>query len=70
MEKQEFQIGDTIYCLDLDYREFEDIVTHMCLENDNTIGYRGRDFDDFTKEDIGKCIFKTKEDRIDFLQGF
>ena len=32
MEKQEFQIGDIIYCLDEDFRKFEDIVVGIRLE--------------------------------------
>lgn len=69
MEKQEFQVGDTIYCIDDDFKEFEDIVITVTLERDNTIGYVGRDYDDFTKEDIGNRVFKTREDRLDFLEG-
>ena len=70
MEKQEFQIGDTIYCLDEDFREFEDIVVGIRLEADGSISYTGESGWDFFKEDIGEEVFKTKEERTDFLLSY
>lgn len=67
--KQEFQVGDTIYYLDDDFNEFQDIVVTVTLERDNTISYVGRDYDDFTKEDIGNRVFKSKEDLLNFLEN-
>ncbi|MBS5938601.1 hypothetical protein E5347_10920 [Clostridium sartagoforme] len=67
MEKQEFQVGDMIYCIDEDYREFEDIVVSVELERDGTICYTGDNGWDFFKEDIGKEIFRTREERSKFL---
>lgn len=67
MEKQEFQVGDMIYCIDEDYREFEDIVVSVELERDRTICYTGDNGWDFFKEDIGKEIFRTREERSKFL---
>lgn len=67
MEKQDFQVGDTIYCLDDDFKMFEDIVVTVTLNRDKTIDYTGRDYDDFTKDDIGHRIFKSEEDRLYFL---
>lgn len=65
MEKQEFQIGDIAYCIDEDYKEFEDRIVNIHLKADNTISYSGDC--DFFKDDIGKWVFKTKEERSDFL---
>lgn len=67
IEKQEFQIGDTIYCIDEDYKEFEDTIKNVFLEVDNTICYTGYDGWDFWKKDIGVTVFKTNKDRINFL---
>ena len=70
MEKQEFQIGDTIYCIDEDYREFEDIVVSITLESNGSITYTGNDGWDFFKEDIGNEVFKTEEERLEFLSKY
>ena len=70
MEKQEFQIGDTIYCLDEDFREFEDIVVNISLEADGSISYTANEGWDFFKEDIGNGVFKTEEERTDFVSGY
>ena len=70
MEKQEFQIGDTIYCLDEDFREFEDIVVSITLESNGSITYTGNDGWDFFKESIGEEVFKTREERTDFLSKY
>ena len=70
MEKQEFQIGDTIYCIDEDYREFEDIVVGITLEPNGSITYTGDDGWDFSKGDIGREVFKTREERLDFLSEY
>ena len=50
MEKQEFQIGDTIYCLDEDFREFEDKVVNISLEADGSISYTADSGWDFLKK--------------------
>lgn len=70
MEKQEFQIGDTIYCIDEDFRKFEDIVVSITLESNGSITYTGNDGWDFFKEDIGNEVFKTEEERLEFLSDY
>lgn len=70
MEKQEFQIGDTIYCIDEDFRKFEDIVVSITLESNGSITYTGNDGWDFFKEDIGNEVFKTEEERLEFLSKY
>lgn len=70
MEKQEFQIGDTIYCLDEDFREFEDIVVGISLEPNGSISYTANEGWDFFKEDIGNGVFKTEEERLEFLSKY
>mgnify|MGYP006969170406 CR=1 FL=1 len=70
MEKQEFQIGDTIYCIDEDFRKFEDIVVSISLESNGSISYTANEGWDFFKEDIGKSVFKTGDERSDFLTGY
>ena len=70
MEKQEFQIGDTIYCIDEDFRKFEDIVVSITLESNGSITYTGKDGWDFFKEDIGNEVFKTEEERLEFLSKY
>ena len=66
MEKQEFQVGDTIYCLDDDFKGFEDIVITVTLERDNTIGYVGRDYIhvvDLANAHIKAIEYLRKEDK-------
>ena len=70
MEKQEFQIGDIIYCLDEDFRKFEDIVVGIRLEANDSIVYTGKSGWDFFKEDIGEEVFKTREERTDFVLSY
>ena len=70
MEKQEFQIGDTIYCIDEDFRKFEDIVVSITLVSNGSITYTGNDGWDFFKEDIGNEVFKTEEERLEFLSDY
>lgn len=67
IEKQEFQLGDTIYCIDEDYREFDDTIRNVFLELGGTICYTSDDGWDFWKEDIGVTVFKTSEERTNFL---
>ena len=67
MEKQEFQIGDTVYCIDDDYREFDDIVVNISLEANGSISYTADSGCDFFKESIGEEVFKTREERTDFV---
>ena len=70
MEKQEFQIGDTIYCLDENFRKFEDIVVGISLEPNGSISYTANEGWDFFKEDIGEEVFKTEEERSEFLSKY
>ena len=70
MEKQEFHLGDTIYCLDENFRKFEDIVVGIRLEANDSIVYTGKSGWDFFKEDIGEEVFKTREERTDFLLSY
>ena len=70
MEKQEFQIGDTIYCLDENFRKFEDIVVGISLEPNGSISYTANEGWDFFKEDIGNGVFKTREERTDFVSCY
>lgn len=65
--KQEFQIGDIVYCVDEDYKGFEDRVVEICLEANGCISYTCDDGWCFFKEDIGKEVFRSKEDRAKFL---
>lgn len=70
MKKQEFQIGDTIYCIDEDFRKFEDIVVNISLESNGSISYTANEGWDFFKEDIGNEVFKTEEERLEFLSKY
>ena len=70
MEKQEFRIGDTVYCIDENFRKFEDIVVGIRLEANDSIVYTGKSGWDFFKEDIGNGVFKTEEERTDFVSCY
>lgn len=60
-EKQEFQLGDTAYMVDEDYRFFEGEVYKIEL-NDGKYEYTA-DGADFTNDDIGDWVFTSKEVR-------
>lgn len=68
MEKQEFQVGDIVYCIDEDFREFEDKIIQVSLLKDGTLEYTSINCVEFDKKRIGRYVFKTKEDRNDFLR--
>ena len=60
MEKQEFQIGETAYLLDS--------IHSISLRYDGkTIEYKTVEGFEFTKEDIGKTVFKSAESRENFI---
>lgn len=61
-EKQEFQLGDTAYFVDDDYRFYESEVYRIELTKDGNFLYETRD-DDFEFKDIDERVFKTEEDR-------
>lgn len=60
--KQKFQIGDTAYIIDDDYRFFEATVTHIRLitlgKEAGTIEYTADC--DFTDKYIGSWVFESK----------
>lgn len=75
--KQKFQIGDTVYMIDDDYRFFEAIVTHIRLitfgKKAGTIKYTADcDFTDKDIEDWDNSISSdvTKEDIEDLQKIF
>lgn len=68
MDKQEFQIGETVYLLNSDMTLFEEMIQHISLISDGkTIVYRTTDGFEFTKDNINKTVFKDKESREDYL---
>lgn len=67
MEKQEFQVGDIVYCIDEDYKGFEDRVVSVSLEGDGSISYTCDEGWEFYKEHIGKEVFKTSEERSNYF---
>lgn len=68
MEKQEFQIGETAYLLDCDMSFFEEKIQTISLRFDGkTIEYETVEGLEFTKDDIGKTVFKSAESRESFL---
>lgn len=65
-EVQGFQLGDTAYMVDEDYRFFESTVRKIGLEDGQ---YYYETFDvDFEYKDIGKWVFKSEEERVDYLK--
>lgn len=68
MEKQEFQIGDTVYLLDCDFSYYEEYINHISLGfNGMTIEYETVNGMEFTKKDIGKTVFKDEESRESYI---
>lgn len=57
-EKQEFQLGDTAYMIDEDYRFFESEVYLIYLKNGKYY-YETHDID-FVKKDIGDWVFTSE----------
>lgn len=60
--KQKFQIGDTVYMIDDDYRFFEATVTDIRLitlgKEIGIIEYTA--YCDFTDKDIGEWVFESE----------
>ena len=56
--KQEFQLGDTAYFIDEDYRNFKCKVWQVEIDN-NGYSYRTDDCD-FDSSDIGKWVFTSE----------
>jgi len=57
-EKQEFQLGDTAYCIDEDYRFFESTVYRIELNKEKYF-YTSGDAD-FEFKDIGDWVFTSE----------
>lgn len=66
-ETQEFQLGDTAYMIDEDYRFFESEVYK--IELDNGRYYYDTDDGDFESSEIGKWVFKSYLDRQLYLES-
>lgn len=66
-EHQIFQLGDTAYMLDEDFRFFESTVYKIELSQKGEYYYDSYDMD-FTSEDIGKRVFKSEMDRQIYLE--
>lgn len=66
-EQQEFQLGDTAYMIDEDFRFFESEVYRIEL-NKGKYHYDTADCD-FELKDIGKWVFKSHEDRVDYIEN-
>ena len=63
VEKQEFNLGDIVYCFYASGCCFKGIITGLRLYY-KTIEYQINNNEiSFYKEDIGKYVFRTKEDR-------
>lgn len=60
-EVQQFQLGDTVYMIDEDYRLFESEVYKIELADD--VYYYTTNDCDFEDGDIGKWVFKSKMER-------
>lgn len=65
-EKQEFQLGDTAYMIDEDYRFFESTVYRIEL-NKGKYYYETSDVD-FGYKDIGEWVFKSEQEREMYLE--
>lgn len=65
-EKQMFQLGDTAYCYDDDYKGFEEQVIHIYLNEKGKFEYSTGD-SDFDSEDIGTWVFNTESDRLKYF---
>lgn len=62
IEELEFNLGDTVYCIDDDFNFFEDEVRKIEINRDRSISYSTWDLD-FLNEDIGEWIFKSEMER-------
>lgn len=67
-EHQVFQLGDTAYMIDEDFRLFESTVYKIELSYQGNYYYDSYDME-FTTEDIGKSVFKTELDRQIYLES-
>ena len=66
-EEQKFQLGDTAYMIDDDYRLFESTVYSISLQKGH---YSYDTYDcDFYTNDIGDWVFETKKDREIHLES-
>ena len=66
-EKQEFQLGDTAYMIDEDYRFFESTVKRIGLDKGKYY-YETSDVD-FEYGDIGEWVFKSDSERAMHLEN-
>ena len=66
-EKQEFQLGDTAYMIDEDYKFWESEVWQISLHNGEYC-YQTHDVD-FELKDIGDWVFKSEEEREMYLEN-
>ncbi|MBZ9693261.1 hypothetical protein [Clostridium sp. M14] len=66
-EIQEFQLGDTAYMIDEDYRFFESEIYK--IELDNSKYYYTTGDCDFECRDIGTWVFKSKKYRELYLES-
>lgn len=64
-EKQEFQLGDTVYMLDEDYRFFEDTIYRIEL-HDGKFYYTCEC--DFKNSDIGDWVFESEMHRELYME--
>jgi hypothetical protein len=65
-EKQEFQLGDTAYMIDEDYRFFESEVHTISLNKEKYYYETGNV--DFEYGDIGDWVFKSDTERVLHLE--
>lgn len=66
-EHQLFQLGDTAYMIDEDFRFFESIVYKIELSYEGEYYYDSYDME-FSTKDIGKRVFKSEIDRQIYLE--
>lgn len=66
-EKQEFQLGDTAYMIDEDYRFFESTINTISLHKGKYY-YETSDVD-FEYIDIGDWVFKSDTERVMYLEN-
>lgn len=66
-EKQEFQLGDTVYMFGEDYKLFESEIWRIALVKEGYV-YETDDCE-FYKEDINKWVFRTKTERRLTMEG-
>jgi uncharacterized protein YneR len=66
--KQQFQLGDTAYMIDDDYKYFEGKVWQMQIEGSTGYAYR-TDNADFDASDIGEWVFASELSREMHMQN-